>query len=337
MKKLDIVYASDDGYAILAGVSILSLLENNQDADSITIHFFDDGISAENREKLTLTVQDYNREIVFYDIRKKLRKLMGSVNGLAIFLPNGGVKETYAAYGRIFIGNLLPNTVERALYLDCDTLIEGSLQPIFANTLEKVVSMVLDCSRPEYKKFIGLSVDDFYFNSGVIVFDLAKWRNENWTDKVLSYISSSSRSYPFADQDFLNHALKGHIAVLSCKYNFMSAFFLYSHAGTKFVYGFDRNNWFYGKDEFVAAQKQSVIYHFCGLAFACPIYRNSCHPVKKKFDRLYFSSRWKDVPQKEFSVVFHNRVRIFLYRFTPRWFAALLGFFAMKRAMRIWR
>ncbi len=335
---LHIVYASDDGYAFLAGVSILSLLESNRDADAITIHFFDDGIGEENREKLTRTVHDYRRKIVFYDIRRKVAELASAVNSLPIFLPNGDVKGSHTAYARIFIGDILPPEIKRVLYIYCDTLVDGRLSPLGEYALgENCVAMTLDCSRPEYKRYIGLSGNDFYFNSGVILFDLEKWRTENWAGKALSCIQSGTRHYPFADQDVLNLALKGHIGVLPCQYNFMSPFFLYSHAGTKFVYGFDRDNRFYGKAEFGAARKQSAIYHFCGHALTRPFYLNSRHPVKGKYDRVYFASRWKDVPQKVFPVGFHDRARNFLYRFTPKWFAALVGHFAMKRAMRMWK
>ncbi len=335
---MNIVYVSDDDYAFLAGVSILSLLRSNQDAESITIHFFDDGVGEANREKLTRTVHDYKREIVFYDIRKEIQRLTSSVNAMGIYSPNGGVKETYTVYGRICIGEILPQEITRALYVDCDTFIDGSLQPLFDGEVGggHCVSMVLDCSRPEYRQFIGLSGDDFYFNSGVILFDLEKWRAEKCAEKVLKYMQSDTRSYPFADQDFLNHALKGNIGLLPCRYNFASSYFLYSYAGTKFVYGFDRANRFYGKDEFNAAQRQSVIYHFCGHAFTRPFYRNSCHPIKKKYDLVYFESRWRDRPQVDHPVAFHDRVRNFLYRFTPKCFAALVGYFAMRWAMRAW-
>lgn len=306
------------------------------EAGSIVVHFFDDGLSETNRMKLVQTVRDYGREIVFYDIRKELDKLENVAATLNVYSPQGGVKSSYTAYGRILIGELLPDNVKRALYLDCDTFIDDDLRPLFEMPMNNPVSVVLDGSRPEYKQCIGLGRNDFYFNSGVMLFDLEQWRKGNWTRKVLEYIRSDGNVYPFADQDYLNHALKGNFGILGCRYNFAPQFFLYSYFGFKFVYGFDEENKFYEREEFEAAQRHAAIYHCYGTALTRFFYSNSKSPIKAKYDRVYFESYWKDVPQRKYDVSRNDLVRNFLFLYTPKWFSALISQIAMKRAMKGW-
>ena len=45
MEDYEIVYAADDNFASIMGVSLLSLLENNQDLENLRVTIFDSGIS----------------------------------------------------------------------------------------------------------------------------------------------------------------------------------------------------------------------------------------------------------------------------------------------------
>ena len=54
-RNLNIIYSSDDNYCIYMGVSILSVLENNKNFNSINIYIVDNNISDGN--KLELKIQ----------------------------------------------------------------------------------------------------------------------------------------------------------------------------------------------------------------------------------------------------------------------------------------
>lgn len=47
-----IVYATDDNFAEILGVSLVSLYENSKDVDDIIVYVLDSGISDENIKKL---------------------------------------------------------------------------------------------------------------------------------------------------------------------------------------------------------------------------------------------------------------------------------------------
>ena len=51
-QKLNVAYSFDDGYAQHAGISILSLLENNQEIKRIVFYIITNALSNENRNHI---------------------------------------------------------------------------------------------------------------------------------------------------------------------------------------------------------------------------------------------------------------------------------------------
>ena len=50
-----------------------------------------------------------------------------------------------SAMGRLFAPKVLPESVERALYLDCDTIVCGSIEPLYETELgECLAGMVME-------------------------------------------------------------------------------------------------------------------------------------------------------------------------------------------------
>lgn len=73
---MNVVYSSSDSYAPIAGVSIMSLLHNNTDADEINIYMIDNNISDENKKRFENMVDKFGRNIVFIP-RPDLNKMAG--------------------------------------------------------------------------------------------------------------------------------------------------------------------------------------------------------------------------------------------------------------------
>ena len=74
----------------------------------------------------------------------------------------------------------------------------------------------------EMKETIGMKPEDAYFNSGVILMDLARWRAEDVLKKLLDFYGAHAGSLFACDQDTINGALRGRICSLPPKYNFFT-------------------------------------------------------------------------------------------------------------------
>ena len=67
-----------------------------------------------------------------------------------------------SAMGRLFAPRVLPDCVRKALYLDCDTIVNGSIRPLYETELgSHLVGMVMEPTvYREMKESIGMEKDE---------------------------------------------------------------------------------------------------------------------------------------------------------------------------------
>lgn len=319
MDRINVVYAADDNYASLAGISMLSLFENNKEIENLSVYILSDKICKKNQEKLRCIGAKYQREIFFAEIAGMLSFFQKSgANGYANADDDG-----YAAYAKLLIPDLLSDE-NRVIYLDCDTLVLGSLSELVNFNLEdRALGMVQDCLQNKYKRFINIDEHQRYFNSGVIVFDIPKWKENSCMERMQWHLSNIRNQYPLPDQDLINVTLHEDIYRLNMKYNYLSQYFLYPYSGLKKVYDLD-DRYFYTKDEY-AEPSQAVVLHFCGQTFIRPWFINSKHPAKKTYDYYYNLSPWKNEAQKTCRWLLQYRIQYLLWKYSPTSLSVLCG------------
>ena len=84
---------------------------------------------------------------------------------------------------------MLPDSVRKALYLDCDTIVNGSIRPMYETELgNHLAGMVMEPTvYREMKESIGMEKDEPYYNSGVLLMDLEAWRNQDVLGQLLEF------------------------------------------------------------------------------------------------------------------------------------------------------
>jgi lipopolysaccharide biosynthesis glycosyltransferase len=128
---------------------------------------------------------------------------------------------TSAAYYRLFFSSLLPVNIERLLYLDCDTLVINPLTELFQLPLDgHPVGAVYD-NYVKTQPAIGIFEEGEYFNSGVLLMDLAKWRQQAISEKTFAYLTSYPDRIRYVDQCALNAVLKRNWRKLDFRFNLM--------------------------------------------------------------------------------------------------------------------
>ena len=140
-------------------------------------------------------------------------------------LPYYMTPETYI---RFWAQDLFPNR-SRVLYMDPDTVAVGSLEPLWemdlrGNTIGAVA--IPNSSRPAQH---GMPPGSLYFNAGVLLIDLDRWRSEDYTRRCLDYLRAHPESAYDADQDILNLVLFGDWLPLDFTWNATNPFFRPSH------------------------------------------------------------------------------------------------------------
>lgn len=217
-QTINILCATDDNYVPYCGVMLTSLFENNQGEQINVYILIDKPLSARNTNKFEQLAFRYNQQIEFVLINNEQ---------LAKFPTKGMDYWSIAMYYRIFATELLPKTVSKLIYLDCDIIVNGSIKEVFNIDLQdKAIGCVSDIYiyTDESQKRLGYASRDGYFNSGVLLINLDYWREYSVCQKCLTYLNQNYNRLFANDQDVLNAVLHDKKIDLPLKYNFQLQF-----------------------------------------------------------------------------------------------------------------
>ena len=128
-----------------------------------------------------------------------------------------------ANYYRILLPELLPD-LQRVLYLDADIAIADDLAPLWRTPfadfeLAAVVNVLHPKNPPGHVFDLGLKQASDYFNSGVLLMDLAHMRANGTTQRLLAFAGSHPELMLYADQDALNGVFAGRWQRLHPRWN----------------------------------------------------------------------------------------------------------------------
>jgi lipopolysaccharide biosynthesis glycosyltransferase len=159
------------------------------------------------KQTLDAVEKDYRLELIEASTRPfaKFPQLTGSL----------------AAYYRLLVPGLLD--CQKCLYIDCDTFCLIDLAPLFQIDLgNSPVGMCAESpingnADVRIAKELGPLASGYYYNSGVILFDCVRWREENLEGKCLKYIEAQQPDY--WDQSALNFIIHGRICSLPPEFN----------------------------------------------------------------------------------------------------------------------
>ena len=306
-RRLNILYQFNEKYAPYAGVSIFSILCNNRKIKEIHFYILGEDLIDASKIKIEKMIEDAGREVDFIDTNQLIRKMK------ALDMPT--YRGSYAANMRLFLDEVLAENVERVLYLDADTIVDSTLGELLNADLQgKAIGMVLDSLGESHKRQIGLAGDDDYYNSGVILFDMKRWKEEQYSKRIAEHVAKRRSHYPAPDQDLLNVVCKGDILRLGAEYNFQPA-----HAAflDKQYYSIMRPRKYYSRNELVRARKRIVIYHCFRFLGEFPWNRGNLHPHNEIFDEYLRKSPWADYEKKAADNSIIIKIEKVLYKILP--------------------
>lgn len=244
---MEIVVCTDNNYIMPTAVMIKSLC-NNSSFESSTIHVISNvTLTDKSKTDLENCIQEgWSIKYYYFDIDS-----VDKLSDVRILLPH----LTIAAFLKFFIHRILPCTIDKALYLDGDTLVLNSLKELWETNITNVaLGAVTDAgSNCEYiKNAILYDYSLGYFNSGVMLINLNYWRQHNVEYSFLNYSTSYPDSMVCADQDVFNYVFSNSKYLLDIKYNVQYVHYWKNYPGID------------DEDKVIEALKQPVIVHFTG-------------------------------------------------------------------------
>lgn len=211
-----IVFAVNNGYAPYLYISIMSLITYANQSDNYRIYVLHTGLEKKNIERL--------ESLGKANVHVECRNVEQWMQGIEI---KSSVHLTVETCYRLLIPELFPQYI-RMLYIDSDTLILSDVAELYRSELnEKTIGAVHDvvCTylKDYYAQHIGMDVEDG-FNAGILVIDIAKFRERQIKEKCMAWLiedsKSSQRKYIYMDQDVLNLALRHEVCFLDSVWNF---------------------------------------------------------------------------------------------------------------------
>ena len=275
-EKIDIAACPDKDFVMPTGVMMFSVCINNPDVD-IDFHIIiDESVTKDEQQDLMDSICMFEgKTVLFYYFK----------NRSGIQFPIICESHlTLAAYYRLYITDVLPSSINKVLYLDGDVIIRRSLKELWDMDLSGyALAAVPDMRVGTIDRYdvLGYSKSLGYFNSGVLLINLAYWRQHQVTKLFNEFIRNRSEAILYYDQDVLNYIFREQKMTLPIKYNFQHGF----------LWKNPQYDWSKYGEEVIEARKDPVIVHFTGNKPWRLSY--DPNPFRSTFLKYQKMTRWK--------------------------------------------
>lgn len=226
---------------------------------------------------------------------------------------------SHTAYFRLLSSLWLPGWISRVIYLDCDVIALADVRELWQASLSQTTSdaglpnevwAVPDIACPyldprtactEFARFapyfatlhpipnfgpLGLDPREWYFNSGVMVLDLAAWRANQRSQQLLDCLQQNKQHVWCWDQYALNVVFHQRWGKLPLAWNFGAH--AYDYAATKQLEGHSPIL----PDQYQAMWKSPSLLHF--TTEIKPWHYYSFHPETGRFFDYLRRTEWSD-------------------------------------------
>ena len=217
-------------YSKFTGTTMLSIFANTK--AQVTVHILHDNtLTQDNREKFSLTAEQYNQRVNFYNVDELCAE---EIKQLYIDLPQiATVRHTIAMFYRFFVGKLISADVEKMIYLDSDIVVNLDIAELWQIELgEKIFGVIPEIANYKSPARIleihptcrdGIVKVEDCFNSGVLLMNLNAFRNERETLSAGIKFIGKNLQYVYLDQDILNYCFSTRTLKLPVKFNRFAA------------------------------------------------------------------------------------------------------------------
>lgn len=237
-KSIVLVGAADDNYAMPLAVTFRSAIENIQSNRKVDLFIIDGGIKKRNKKRIVSSLKSDKCDIhwisspnhILGEFQVSNKFTIENVTGIGTITEKPYLSNI-AAYYRLLIPKLLPQYCQKAIYLDCDLIVNGDLGELYDLEMDDNYLLAVQqfltpyVSSPagllNYQQ-LNIASDAKYFNSGVLVINMKKWRSEKICSKLIEYLQQNGKYVRWADTDVLNAVLAGKWGELDPRWNQMA-------------------------------------------------------------------------------------------------------------------
>jgi lipopolysaccharide biosynthesis glycosyltransferase len=280
-----VLMCCDCGYFQHLAVCLTSLLESNRSIDVEAVVLVT-GFAAESAEKLTRSL-DRHPNLTLRLVDFDASRLAG------LPLINAYPPEIYA---RFWVEDYFAADVEKVLYLDADMVIVGSLEELLTLPMGNKVLAAVSIPGSPRPAVLGYDAADEYFNSGVMVINLKRWREIGAREMLIAQTALIADKLNDPDQDVLNYCFHDQRIRLDYTWNAITPFFR------------EINDLPLSKEDVSRVARDARIVHFNGSSkpwqYLCQ------HPFAEEYRRCLKYTEWRDFRPADYNLlnVFKRRI-----------------------------
>jgi len=297
-EEINILFCCDTNYVMPLAVCLTSIFENNK-AYKVQIFILHSKITKNQEGILLQLAKQYDKKINLTEVDSNYFKTAPTL------------RWSKEAYYRLLITELLPRSLSRVLYLDCDTIVNQPLQELYFQDLGEffITALKTEVPHSEFGPRLGLKEFGNYYQSGVILFDLDKTREILNYEKALEVIDGLGNKITTVDQDVINFIFYKKIKDLDIKFN------------NDEITNYNRSNFnrlFNKIDNGVF--KNTVIFHYATGKPWNNIFSGSCEniwytylklsPYRHLYSTKYSSLKYKIFRTNLFKIIFYEYVHL---------------------------
>jgi lipopolysaccharide biosynthesis glycosyltransferase len=222
--SIAIIVACDDHYVVLLAALLKSIEYHHKTSENIVVFIVEDGISSKNRKKLTSSLDPKNIQLVWISMDEAIPEDM--------HIPFDRSSYPKNIHTRIFIPHFIPERFDKIIYLDVDMILMCDISDLWNIDLgENMLAAVMD---PRLKVFsnswggilnykeLGFAPDTKYFNTGILVINNKKWREENSATTVVKCIADNEKFANYPDQYGINIVMANRWIELDPRWNWFA-------------------------------------------------------------------------------------------------------------------
>lgn len=221
-----IALITDDGYVLPTAVCIQSIINSAKPQQKYSIHVCTFGLSEDNVKLLTGLETEKVSILIDKFCKADYQQMLDLISQKSHVTPTALIKFELPQHF---------TDVDKLLYLDSDIIIKKDLSELFSLDLE---NFYLAASFEYWVRYNDIRFkpwnvkrEEFYFNSGLMLLNLKKFRDDAITEKLWDYKINHTKT-KLMDQECLNSVCGQQTLPLSIKWNFNPVFLKTKHLKT---------------------------------------------------------------------------------------------------------
>ena len=238
----------DDNFWAPSYATMRSICVTSGRRPDLVFHLVHTALRPDHKAKLATIADEYGVTVAFHDITDNAA-LRAKIDELpkVVFVNLNDI-----IYARIFLGDIVPDTVRRIVYIDGDILVRTRIEDFYVIDLEDKTLAAANCphrvlfqSGRDIRPKPWFETQNDYFNSGLLLIDLEKYRALDPIALLKSRVPEADIPGLYYDQEILNIVMRDSVKILGADWNLQNPVPAHESLDPKIVhYTGDQKPWF---------------------------------------------------------------------------------------------